>query len=387
MKVKRFLKCKWVAHSFIAGALVLLLLFISLPGCAPEEYEEYVASLAEGNLPVPRECFEQAVEEGELCVWEWAEWWPEWIFSDFEEKFGIDITRDYFASSDEVEAKFSLDPQTPYDLVTGMGVMTIYRFKAMGAAGELNHDWLPNMIEYLPEEYLDPEYDPGMKYGAPRYMYFATYFYNTELVDDPRIPSLSVLFEPMDEFKGRIILLDDMGTAIGAALKYLGYNFYSVNEAELMEARDLLMELKPHIMAFDSWPHASVLADEALICQNWYGDGWFFHSEYEAIMPVVSLEGGELGIGIDLHPIASPNPAAAHLFLNYLFRPEVYAGFIQTIYHSPIHTGLEGILSEGFQERMILPEGYLDKCDPYDPRSETGRGLELRLEIWEDVRG
>jgi len=371
--------------------LILVLAALLLPACAKEEpvidsYEEYVAGLQEGEFPVPRECFEQAIEEGELYIWEWAEWWPEEIFTGFEEEFGIDITRDYLASIVEVETKFALYPETPYDLVTGMGVAAVYTFKEVGAAGELNPDWIPNVFEYVPEEFIEMDYDPGWKCSVADCMYSYGYVYNTKYVDDPRVPSWAVLFEPMEECWGKITLVDDYLRVIGCALKYLGYNYYSDDEAELMEARDLLLELKPHIMAFDFWPKTLLLGDEAWLSHLGYGDGWFFHDEYEAIMPVLAAEGSQLGIGTTLFPIGSPNPAAAHLFLNYYFRPDVGALLRETIPYPPIHSAVLELLSEEVQRKVTFPEGHVAKCDIFDPRATTGRGLELRLEIWEELK-
>ncbi len=369
-----------------------LLLAISLvaTGCAPAPekvaYEGYVASLPEGCEPVPPECFEQAIEEGELYIYEWAEWWPDDIFDGFSEEFGIEVSRDYFASTEEVKTKFALYPETPYDLVTGLGISDAYPLQEAGAAGQINPDWIPNVLEYMPEELIEMEHDPGMQYSVPTDMYFTSYVYNKELVDDPRIPSWSVLFEPAEEFYGKVTLWDEIHEVIGAALKYLGYDYYSDNEAELMEARDLLLEVKPHLLVFDSWPRGLLLGDEAWISGLWYGDGWFLNDEYEAIVPALPTEGTNLGIDLAIHPIGSANPAAAHLFLNYLFRPEVNALHIESIWYPPVHTAVLELLPEEFLKVIALPEGYLAKCDPFDPRAVTGRGLELRIEIFEELK-
>jgi len=330
----------------------------------PDAYEEYVAGLPAGCLPVPREAFEQAVEEGELYIYDWAGWWPEEIFEGFSEEFGIEVNRDHFASTAEVKTKFSLHPETPFDLVTGIGVPDIVPLLEVGVAQQINHDWMPNVREYMAEELMEMDYDPGLNDSVITDMFFSAYLYNTELVDDPRIPSWSVLFEPADEYKGRITL----------------------NEAELMEAKELLLELKPDVMAYDSWPTLMLYADEALISGLWYGDGWFLNDEYEAIVPALPTEGNQLGIDLSFIPIGSPNPAAAHLFLNYLFRPEVNALLIETIWYVPAHTGVLELLPVDFREKVALPEGYLGKCDPFDPRAITGRGLELRMEIWEEMK-
>jgi len=363
------------------------------PPAAPEEevappdaYEEYVAGLPAGCLPVPRECFEQAIEEGELHLYVWAGWWPEEIFEGFSEEFGIEVTLDNIASAAEVKTKFNLYPETPFDLVNGMGIEDVVFLQDTGAVRPINHDWIPNVMEYTPEKLMELDYDPGLNYSVVTDMYFDAYVYNTELVDDPRIPSWSVVFEPEEQIKGRIVLLDNAVESIGAALKYLGYNWWSDNEAELMEAKELLLELKPHVMAYDSSPALLLYGDEAWISVNWYGDCLYWSEEYESLMPVLPTEGNRLGIDLVFIPIGSPNPAATHLFLNYLFRPEVYTLLIETIWYIPVHTGVSELLSADFREKVAVPEGYLDKCDPFDPRAITGRGLELRMEIWEEMK-
>jgi len=35
---------------------------------------------------------------------------------------------------------------------------------------------------------------------------------------------------------------------------------------------------------------------------------------------------------------------------------------------------------------FILPDGYIEKCDMVDERSFTGKGKDLRLKIWEDLK-
>ncbi len=356
------------------------------PVVEPDAYEEYVASLSMGELPVPREAFEQAIEEGKLYIWDWAEWWPEEVFEGFSEEFGIEVIRDHFSNMAEVRTKFSLYPETPYDLVIGMGTQDLVMLQEAGAIGQINHDWMPNVFEYMAEEFMDLENDPGLKYSVVMDVSFNAYLYNKELVDDPRIPSWAVLFEPLDEYKGRITLWDNMHETIGAVLKHLGYHWFTDDEAELMEARDLLMELKPDVMAYDSWPSSLLYGDEAVISALWYGDGWFLNDEYEAILPALPAEGSLLALDLTLLPIGSPNPAAAHLFENYLFRPQVMALYIESVRYVPSHSEVLELLSEKALAAVTLPEGYLDKCDLFDTRGVTGRGLELRTEIWEEVR-
>jgi len=284
MKVKNFLKGKGVIYGFMAGALVVLLLLAGLPACAPaaeEEvvYDEYVASLPEGCLPVPQDCFDQAMEEGQLNIYDWAEWWPEEIYTDFAEEYGLEIARDNYSDYDEVVAKFQLNPDTAYDMITGLAGRDLFRLQGVGVLQEINYDWVPNAREYIYDRFTEMEFDPGAKYGIFSGYSYITYGYNAEYVDDPRIPSLAVLLEPDEKYKGRITMIDDMFLTIGIALQYLGYPIDSDDEAELMEAKELLLAQKPYVMAYDWWPKRAILEGETWIAHLGIGDLWSVHSE------------------------------------------------------------------------------------------------------------
>jgi len=375
----------------LIGTVVLLVsLSVPLMQCAPAAekaaYDKYVAGLPAGSLPVPQDCFEQAMEEGEVCLYEWEGWWPDEVYENFSEEFGIKVTRDGFGGSSEVRAKFLLYPETDYDLIICIGPSSFDFLQEAGALQQINHDWTPNVWEYVPEGSLDVGYDPGWKSSVGFEMWFTAPVLNTELVDDPRLPSWSVMLEPMDEVKGKIAMWNDQDAVIGAALKYLGYNWNSDNEAELMEAKELVLELKPDIMVFDSAPKTLLLTDEVWISGQWYNDGWSLHEDYEAIEPWFPAEGTEQGIDLLMNPIGSSNPAAAHLWINYIFRPEVNALICETLRLSPFHTASVELFSEEVRGKVAVPEGYLAKCDSYEPRRVTGRGLELRTAIWEELR-
>jgi spermidine/putrescine transport system substrate-binding protein len=230
------------------------------------------------------------------------------------------------------------------------------------------------------------EYDPGWKYSVASDIYFTGYSYNTKYVDDPRIPSWKVLFEPDEKNKGRITLLDNMFEVIGAALVYLGYSPFSDDEGELMEAKEVLLRLKPDVMAYDSWPKRLIMEEEAMISHMWYGDTLAIREDYEYVRGVLPSEGAVMGMDIMLIPIGSPHPATAHLWLNYLFRPEVNTLLLEGIGYSPIHTAVSKLLPEEMLEWMVPPEGYTDKCGLFDPRGYTGKGLELRAAIWEELK-
>ncbi len=370
----------------LKSSLVLCLVLLFLVGAfsnapAADKFKDY---------PVPQDCMDQVKKEGgKLAIYDWAEWWPEKLFSDFEKEFKIKITRDHFASTDEMMTKFKLNPKTPYDLVLGTGPNNVMKMAPIKLIRELNYDWLPNVTAYLMDEHKNYDFDPGNKHHVPSALYMTTYTYNSKYVDanDPLINSWGLLFKG-EKYKGRITMIDSNTDVIGAALKYLGYSWTSDNEAELNKAKKLLLEQKPLVMAYDSWPRRTLIEEEAWISQLWTGDGWLLSRDKPAMRGVVPKEGSIVGTNTEFIPIGAKHPATAHLFLNYLFRTKVNAMYCEWIGYPPVHKNVMELMSPEMRAwpGFVLTKEYLKKCDPPSLGAITGKGQELRLKIWQELK-
>ena len=363
--------------------IIVLFLFataVSIPAAGPKEEEE---------IPVAKEkvdILELVKEEGNvLNIYDWAEWWPEEIYEGFSQEYGIKIVRDNFADMDELLTKFKLNPEAKYDFVLPEG-RVFMQMKELGVLHKLNHDWLPNVNKYLPEETKQSFYDPGYQYGVASDLYILGYSYNTKYIDDPRIPSWGALLQPDEKYKGRISMLNSMYGTIGATLKYLGYSWNSVDEDELMEAKELLLQQKPYVMAYESWPVRIMIEEEAWMAEQWYGDAYFLSQELESLRVAMPSEGSQKGIDFMAIPKGAPHPAAAHLFIDYILRPEVNALLIEAIAYLPNHTTSGQLLSEELQALLPSEEYLSDKCEWETPQAYTGKGLELRSAIWEELK-
>lgn len=380
--------------------LVALLMVLVITGCGgtvedaadpgTDDYQAYVDRLPEGYYPVPRECFEQAIEEGQLNTYEWAEWWPEEIYSNFEQEFGIKIVRDYFASEDEVIAKFSLNPSVGYDWVY-TGLRPAVTLRELGGLLEINDEWVPNTTAYMADWTFQEGAtygDQGWKYAKPTHISALAYAYNSDFVDDARLPSWAVLFEPDEQFRGKLTLIDDMKEVITCALIYKGYQIDTTDPAELQDVKEMLLTLKPYVMAFDWWPVRLIIEGEAHISHTYGGDSFWFNREYEAILGVLPEEGTQVAFGTNGIASGSSNPAAAHLWLNYIWRPDVMASIIENIAYSPVHTAVPDLLSEDARNwpSMILSEEYLAKCQWDRPELWESPYDELWTEIWLELK-
>ena len=374
--------------NLIKGSLVIILGFIFFLGILSGSV---LAGSKYKDFPVPQECMDQVRKEGnKLFLYDWAEWWPEKIFKDFEEEFGVKITRDHFADSEEMIAKFKLNPKAPYDLVLGVGPMHAVRLNAIGLLKEINHDWIPNVDAYLVDVAKNWSYDPGNHFQLTWNFYYTNYGYNSQYVDpnDPLVGSWKLLFDGAEKYSGKITMIDNMYNTIGAALKYLGYSWNSDNESELMEAKEVLLKQKPHVVAYDSWPRRLVMEKEAWISQMWNGDPWYLSKDAPTYRGVVPREGTFFGAGTNLIPKGGQHPATAHLFLNYIFRTEVNAFLIEAVGKTPAHKHVMEFMSDKAKAwpGFVLDPEWVKKCDTFEEKAYIGKGKELRAKIWEELK-
>ena len=127
------------------------------------------------------------------------------------------------------------------------------------------------------------------------------------------------------------------------AMVYLGHDPNSLDPKDLAEVEALLKSVRPYIRYFSS---AKMLIDlpneEVCIAMSWSGDyAQAMHRAKEAGKPVqlaytTPREGTLAWFDLWFIPADAPHPDNAHLFLNYLLRPEVIAAISnETRYAAP----------------------------------------------------
>ncbi len=131
-----------------------------------------------------------------------------------------------------------------------------------------------------------------------------------------------------------------------------------------------------------------MLEEEAWIVQLWIGESWFLHQENDAIRGVLPPEGTLMGVDSLVIPIGSKHPAAAHLFMNYILRPDINALLISTIGYATNHTETAKYLPAEMKDWPgVNPSAeYLAKSEFVNVKAYTGQGLKLRESIWDELR-
>jgi spermidine/putrescine-binding protein len=327
-------------------------------------------------------------KEGELAkelhVYNWSEYIDPQIYEDFEEEFGVHVVEDTFASNEELLAKLQAGA-TGYDIIVPSDYMVEIMIEE-GLLAEINHDDLPN-ISNIDPKFADPPYDPGMVHCVPYQWGTTGIGYNSDFFEEAP-DSWAYLFDPeiASEYAGQLTMLNDPRESFGAALKYLGYSLNTTSEAELTEARDLLMQQKEWVYAYDSEQYEDLISsDETVIAHGWSGDFFMIAAEDERVWYAIPKEGGVIWADNLCIPKGAPSQHTAEVFINYLLGPEVGAAISNyTWYASPNAAATEFIDAEILEEPAIYPPPEV--MERLEWLEDVGDATPLYDRMWTEVK-
>jgi spermidine/putrescine transport system substrate-binding protein len=320
----------------------------------------------------------------ELHIYNWSEYIDPEIYEDFENEFGVKVIEDTFASNEDLLAKLQAGA-TGYDLIVPSDYMVAIMIE-LELLAEINYDNIPN-FENIDDKFKNPPYDADNKYSVPYQWGTTGIGYNADLFEDPP-DSWAYLFDPAiaSEFSGRMSMLNDGRESIGAALKYLGYSINTTNEQELEEAKQLLIQQKEWVAAYDSDGFEDLLAaGEVDIGHGWSGDYFAAAEEAEHVWYIIPKEGGVIWTDNLCIPKTAPSQYTAEAFINYLLRPEVGAKITNyTWFGSPNKASEEFIDAEILEEPAIYPPPEV--MDKLEFIRDVGESTPMYDRIWTEVK-
>lgn len=274
----------------------------------------------------------------EVRVYNWSDYIDESILSDFTKETGIKVVYDVFDSNEVLETKL-LAGSTGYDVVVPTGQF-LNRQIAAGVFQKLDKSKLPNL------KYMWPEvsqrvaiYDPGNEYAID-YMWGTTGVgYNEakikERLPDAPVDSLDMIFKPeiASKFKDcGIMVLDSPDDVLPVVLNYLGLDPNSNKTEDLEKAADVMQKIRPYIQKFHSSEYINALANgDICMTLGWSGDILQAASRAEeakngnTILYALPKEGTQMWFDMMAIPKDAPHVEEAHIFLNYMMKPEVIA--------------------------------------------------------------
>jgi putrescine transport system substrate-binding protein len=273
-----------------------------------------------------------------LNVYNWAGYIAPDTVAKFERETGIQVHYSTYESNEISETKL-LTGHSNYDVVTSADAFFERELHA-GAFRKLDKTALPNSVN------LDPEilqklavHDPGNLYAVPYLWTQAGLGYNVDKVRErlgsAEPDSWSLLFDPKNAAKLKdcgIMIVDSPEDVLPSVLIYLGKNPNSHDPADWTAAADVLMQIRPFVRSIEAEGIIGDLANGSL-CLGLTWGGEVTQARYRAlethdgvkIRYFVPREGAVAGLDMLAIPADAPHPANAHIWLNYLMRPEVMA--------------------------------------------------------------
>ena len=278
-------------------------------------------------------------DERIVNFYNWSNYMAPGVLEEFTKQTGIKVVYDTFDANETLETRL-LAGKSGYDLVVPTAYFLQRQIKA-NVFQKLDKSKLPNLANAWP--FVTKQlaiYDPGNQYGA-NYMWGTTGIgYNVKMAQkvlgpDARIDSWDAVFKPENiaRFKDcGIHMLDSADDIFPAALSYLGLDPNSTKQADLQNAADLILKIRPYVRKFHSSEYLSALATgEICLVVGWSGDIMQARSRAaEAnndieIGYAVPKEGAQMFFDNLAIPGDAKNVSEAYELINYLYRPEVAA--------------------------------------------------------------
>jgi spermidine/putrescine transport system substrate-binding protein len=164
-------------------------------------------------------------------------------------------------------------------------------------------------------------HDPGNKYSVPWMSGTVGIVVNTENVKDP-IKGYKDVFQ--QKYAGKIIALDDGREFVSWVLATKGIPTNEINAKTLAEVKPTMAQWMKLVKAYDSdSPKTALLNGDVDLGVVWSGEAAQLFKENKKFQYVLPEEGTHQFIDSLAIPKTAPHKENAHLFINYILRPEV----------------------------------------------------------------
>ncbi len=334
----------------------------------------------------------------ELYFYNWSDYIDPELLEDFEAEYGVRVILDTYDSNEDMIAKVRAG-NSGYDIV----VPSDYAVQIMGEENlllELDRSLLTNYGS-LETDLLGLYFDPTNTLSLPYFYGITGIAYNRAALEElgiaTPVDSWSLLFDPglAGQISGRFSMLDDEREAPAAVLKWLGRSVNETEPSELSEVEAILINQKPFLASYSSSDVNRRLASgEYIAAHAWSGTALQARSGLEGefsgnpdINFVIPQEGGVIWMDNVAILADSPNAYTAHVFINFLMRPEIAARNTEWVGYLTPNAEAVDLLSEElttlYAEGFAPSEETLERLEWIERNAATAAFTDL----WTVVKG
>ena len=331
----------------------------------------------------------RAADPKVLNIYNWSDYIAEDTIKNFEKETGIKVRYDTYDNNEILHAKL-VAGKTGYDIVVPGSHFAKTQIEG-GLLQKLDRSKLSNWGN-LDKGLLDQlaKLDPGNAHLVDWLWGYVTVGININKVKaalgDLPMPenAWSLLFDPKYASKLKscgVSVLDSASEVLPAALLYLGKPAYSREAADYAEAGKLLKSIRPFVTKFSSSGYIEDMAGGATcLVMGFSGDINIARSRaaeaasdtkskskakpkapvlIEALVPKT---GATLFFDTMAIPKDAKNVENAHLFINYILRPEVHASLTNKVFYAnPNAASLKFVQKEVAENKSIFLDAEATK--------------------------
>lgn len=324
-------------------------------------------------------------ENGQVIVFNWGEYIDPETITMFEEETGIKVIYDEFETNEimypKVETGASLcDVVCPSDYM-------IQKMIDNDLLAELDFEKLPNAKENIGAQYWESsrQFDAENKYSVPYCWGTVGILYNKTMVDEP-VTSWSILWD--EKYADNILMQDSVRDAFMVALKLNGYSMNSVDETELEAAMQSLIDQKPLVQAYViDEVRDKMIGGEAALGVIYSGEAIYTQRENPDLEYVIPKEGTNIWIDSWVVPKNAPNMENAHLFIDFMCRPDIALKNFEYITYSTPNEGAQKLIEDEDIRNSSIAFPDLSQYDNLETFTYLGEeGDALYNDLWKKVK-
>jgi putrescine transport system substrate-binding protein len=301
-----------------------------------------------------------ADEEKVLNIYNWSDYIAEDTIANFEKETGIKVRYDTYDNNEILHAKL-VAGKTGYDIVVPSSTFAPLQISG-GLLAKLDKSLLPNLKNYDPAVQAQiATIDPGNEHLVNWLWGYTTIGINTAKVkaalgSDPMPDNVwELFFNPKYISKLKscgVSVLDAGSEVLPAALHFLGKDPFSKNPADYQEASALLKTVRPYVTLFSSSGYINDMASGSIcLSLGWNGDINIARSRAiegktgQDIKALVPKDGAILFFDMMAIPADAAHPKNAHLFINYIMRPEVQAAITNKVKYANLNLASKKLIN------------------------------------------
>lgn len=321
-----------------------------------------------------------ALAQETISVYNWGDYIDAEVLDLFEEETGIKVIYETYETNEDMYAKIAMGGSS-YDVIFPSDYM-IDRMIGENLLQKIDWTHVPNAANIDPR-FLHENYDPEAAYSIPYTWGTMGILYNRETVEE--IPtSWETLMD--DTYAMDMLMLNSPRDTLAIALVMCGHDLNSVDPGDLADAKNLLIEQKPMVLAYVvDEVKDKMIAGEASVALVWSGDATFCMSESDELDYVVPQEGSNVFYDSMCIPANARNVSGAEKFIDFMCRADIAAKNYEYVgYAIPNTAAIELLGAEEYNDSPVNnpPQDVLDKCEVFRYLGEDTR---LYDQIWTEI--